>query len=665
MLLGAMALAFAALQTDVQRLEAGTPAPVVDQSIVATVRAGALTLTGMDLGEASAGSAMLFDYGTRSVTVTSDSPLVERWQNDRIDMSIPWEVVSGGLRVVVNGIASDPVELLVFEYDSVDIPSSPRTNHHPLAVAVGEDGTAWLNQEFHLDINSITPEDTPTISSLEIPQAPGEGIFALALQGADGPSRISSLGEDITVDGTNSVWFTQGGADLYSGAFSNTSRVVRYDQASSAFECYNLPLDNARISGVLLDEQRSMVWYSESSFSTGAAITGFDPAAVRSDCNFDPYVGEAPASICDDETTEGCHVRFPLPNPNTYPAHLTLDSDGNIWFTEFWGHKIGRFTPETGELIEIPLPWPVLREGPGTILGAGPWELAFDEQGYLWVSEYFDASVLRLDPSLLLSEDCLSLDASAQNPCIDEVFVGSNGRDGKLLHSVTVDGENRVWFGIEQDLDGVRGSDRAQLGFVATDHGNAVVLLPEIEGVTSVAGMAVDPSNDDVWFAQYWENRVGRLHLLTAGQEDEGGDCSQLNLVACADLDTDGDGCTDAQELGPDEQLGGRRDPDNFWDFFDTPGFTGQRDRSISLGEDIMALGWRLGANDGNGTAAVNRYSDPLAPLSDDPTAYHPAFDRSGPAQGALLWDIGPPDGQINLSDLLAMIYQYGHTCAD
>ena len=70
-----MALAVAAIQADVQRLGADAPAPVVEQSIVATLRAGELTLTGTDFGEASAGSAVLFDYGPRRTTVTSDPPL--------------------------------------------------------------------------------------------------------------------------------------------------------------------------------------------------------------------------------------------------------------------------------------------------------------------------------------------------------------------------------------------------------------------------------------------------------------------------------------------------------------------------------------------------------------------------------------------------------------
>ena len=36
-------------------------------------------------------------------------------------------------------------------------------------------------------------------------------------------------------------------------------------------------------------------------------------------------------------------------------------------------------------------------------------------------------------------------------------------------------------------------------------------------------------------------------------------------------VDSDGDGCSDAQELGSDWKLGGQRDPNNKWDFWDVP----------------------------------------------------------------------------------------------
>lgn len=127
--------------------------------------------------------------------------------------------------------------------------------------------------------------------------------------------------------------------------------------------------------------------------------------------------------------------------------------------------------------------------------------------------------------------------------------------------------------------------------------------------------------------------------------------------------DTDGDGCSDGQEFAPAALHGGRRDPTNFWDFFDTPGPSNVRDGGVGFGSDILPVVLRLGATDAGGTAAVNRHTDPLSPVPADPRAYHPAFDRSPGAFGGSLLSLGPPDGTINLFDAMAVIAQYQHRC--
>ena len=86
-------------------------------------------------------------------------------------------------------------------------------------------------------------------------------------------------------------------------------------------------------------------------------------------------------------------------------------------------------------------------------------------------------------------------------------------------------------------------------------------------------------------------------------------------------------------------------------------------DGVIDLPNDILSIVMRLGANDSYGNADLNRYSDPKTPIPADITVYHPAFDRSAPSGGDR-WDLGPPDGYINLMDVLGVILQYGHSCS-
>src|SRR2546421_9401158 len=70
-------------------------------------------------------------------------------------------------------------------------------------------------------------------------------------------------------------------------------------------------------------------------------------------------------------------TEYPVPTANSKPENITRGPDGNLWFTEFFGNKIGRIST-TGIITEYPIPtsssWP---EG----ITAGP-------DGNLWFTEY-------------------------------------------------------------------------------------------------------------------------------------------------------------------------------------------------------------------------------------------------------------------------------------
>lgn len=111
-------------------------------------------------------------------------------------------------------------------------------------------------------------------------------------------------------------------------------------------------------------------------------------------------------------------------------------------------------------------------------------------------------------------------------------------------------------------------------------------------------------------------------------------------------VDSDGDGCSDQAELGPNPTIGGRRDPHNPWDFFDTP--QAGLDHRVSIG-DISGVVHHYGES-----------GDPDAPLP----SYDPRFDRGPATPGGDAWDTGPPDGTITAGDIVAVVSQIGHSCA-
>lgn len=119
-------------------------------------------------------------------------------------------------------------------------------------------------------------------------------------------------------------------------------------------------------------------------------------------------------------------------------------------------------------------------------------------------------------------------------------------------------------------------------------------------------------------------------------------------------VDTDRDGCTDAAELGDDPRLGGQRDPNNFWDFYDTPTPKAyERDRTVTVA-DMSAILGRFGSY---GFSSIDPLSRPPPP-----PAYHTAYDRG--YAGGPLWRSGPPDGRISIVDLILVSSQFGHNCA-
>ena len=126
-------------------------------------------------------------------------------------------------------------------------------------------------------------------------------------------------------------------------------------------------------------------------------------------------------------------------------------------------------------------------------------------------------------------------------------------------------------------------------------------------------------------------------------------------------LDSDGDGCTDVQELAGDPMLGGQRDPFSFWDFFDTPDAGGSRDQAITVA-DIGGVVSRFGASPESPLTEQEALAEAFTTPPPAP-AYHAAFDRGGPVSGMSLWNQLSPNGGINIADIGAVVAQFGHSC--
>jgi hypothetical protein len=112
--------------------------------------------------------------------------------------------------------------------------------------------------------------------------------------------------------------------------------------------------------------------------------------------------------------------------------------------------------------------------------------------------------------------------------------------------------------------------------------------------------------------------------------------------------DYDGDGCPNEAEVGANEGDGGLRDPFNQYDYFNP---TDDGENRI---DDVLAV--------------LNQYYDDdtdenpgLPPYT---AGYDPDTDRTDDTGSSEVWDLGPPNGQQRIDDVLAIIYQYFHDCS-
>ena len=248
-------------------------------------------------------------------------------------------------------------------------------------------------------------------------------------------------------------------------------------------------------------------------------------------------------------------------------------------------------------------------------------------------------------------------------------LTASDAEGGDFFgHSLTMSGETAVVGAFHEDS--------------GANYGGAAYVFGRDEGGADNWGEVTKLAASDPQEFDFLGERVavsGDTAIVGASGKDDGGDragaayvfklptpCPDFDgdtICDDADSDDDNDGCSDDQEQGSDETLGGRRDPLYFWDFFDVwAGSPATKDRAVSIG-DIGALVARFGSFQEPSPTTEEALSQALTSPPPAP-AYHVAYDRGGPMPGQNLWNLLPPDGSINIVDIGSVIAQFGHTCA-
>jgi virginiamycin B lyase len=170
-------------------------------------------------------------------------------------------------------------------------------------------------------------------------------------------------------------------------------------------------------------------------------------------------------------TTSGQFEEFPIPTPSSLSTGITTGHDGNMWFVEEeGGNKIGRITP-AGVITEFPIPTP--NSLPSAIT-AGP-------DGNVWFSESLANKIGRITPTGIITE--FSVPTPSSYP------VG-----------ITAGPDGNIWF-VENEA--------GKVGRVSVDGSTWAEFTPP----TANPGVAFIATGADgnLWFGEDGVNQMARV----------------------------------------------------------------------------------------------------------------------------------------------------------
>ncbi|TMI26555.1 hypothetical protein E6H36_05375 [Candidatus Bathyarchaeota archaeon] len=272
---------------------------------------------------------------------------------------------------------------------------------------------------------------------------PGASFVEISIPTTNSGSNAIAAGPNHT------FWFTE----------FNISRIGEYTpfNMSYPFHEYQVPEENAVPATITFDNSTGKVWFTDQKNGAGS-VWMFDRTRPLSTA-FTQYNTSITGSV---------------------PVQVMVDGQGNVWFTELVGNKLGKLNYPSYSLTEYSLP----------TSNAGPAEIAFQTgpQGQLlvWVTETYADKVARLDTSTNTFKECVS----------------PNGIHAPV--GIVVDDNGTVWVSEHG------GSFIVSLDTTTSSFTKYPTSLPSNYDISAPATLNLD-NNGRLWFVEHFLNRVGRL----------------------------------------------------------------------------------------------------------------------------------------------------------
>jgi len=345
--------------------------------------------------------------------------------------------------------------------------------------------------------------------------APTETItlFSAGITAGSGP-------EDIVTGPDGDLWFTQ----------QETNEIGRLNPRTGAITEYPVPAANAGVNsgpfGITVGPDGNL-WFTEIASNQIGRINPWTGTVTKFSA------GLSPGSKCQSSISAG-----------PAPFGITAGHDGNLWFTEFCGDRIGRINPWTGTITEFSAglsPGNTCRPAVNTsTIGTFPSWITEGPDRKLWFTEFCGNKIGAIDPwTGTITEYSTGISPSSAPPGSGPDGI-TTGPDGNIWFAQEIGneiGRLNPWTGtiteystgispsagpikITSGPDGnlwfTEDSGGGGLAQVNPWTGTITELNPALASGSFPVGITAGPDRN-IWFTEYDGNVIGRLTLTEGG----------------------------------------------------------------------------------------------------------------------------------------------------
>jgi streptogramin lyase len=246
--------------------------------------------------------------------------------------------------------------------------------------------------------------------------------------------------------------------------------------------------------------------------------TASKPYGIASGPDGNLWFTESAGNKIGQLTTLGTLVEFPIPTSNSAPHGITAGPDGALWFVENSGNKIGRITT-SGAITEY---------STGLTANSGPEGIVAGPDGALWFTENTVSKIGRITTSGAISEYALSTAgkptaivtdtsdgalwfteyAGAKVGMITTTGVISNEyavRSNSAPRGIAAGSDGNLWYTEQSSSSGNR------IGRISTT-GTISDFGPLATANSQPYSIAAGP-DENLWFTEYNNDTIGRISV--------------------------------------------------------------------------------------------------------------------------------------------------------